>query len=46
MPVVLAFRRLRQEDHNCKASLGYLERPSLTSSPTNKTNENKEAAYF
>jgi hypothetical protein len=29
MPVIIIFRRLRQEDHEFKASMGYLVRPRL-----------------
>jgi hypothetical protein len=36
-PVIPAFRRLRQEDGESQASLGYTVRPNLKSKPVNKS---------
>jgi hypothetical protein len=43
MPVSLALRRLRQEDHEFQASLGYIARPCLKQTKQNKQINNKKA---
>jgi hypothetical protein len=34
-PVIPALRRMRQEDYQLKASLGYIDRPCLNHPPKN-----------
>jgi hypothetical protein len=36
MPIILALRRLRQENHKLEASLGYIVRPHLKNNKRKK----------